>query len=161
MTLKAYFRSLVAVPLLLALLLLGATHVLRQRTAANVRECAACGTAVESLSPYLEKVRAYDAVKARLRAAAATTVPEPRLGVPSAERATERTGSIDGWLAVRETFSWQSLKTGQAFAVLESFTSAEAGPWRIAELRLAALPDGENASLSVRLESAELAPGLE
>ena len=153
-------RVAVGAPLLLSLALCGAAHSLRQRTAANVRECAACAKAAESLAPYLAQIRAYDAVKSRLRASAAE-IPVPRLGVPPAERATERGAAMDGWVAVRETYSWTSLKTGQAFAVLESFSSAEVAPWRMASLRLEALPDGENASLSVTLERAEPEPRRE
>ena len=161
MTLKAYYRLLVAVPLLLALLLHGATHAMRQRMFANVRECVACAQALTSLAPHLEAVRAYDDAKARLRAAGPVRPPEPRLGVPSAKRFDERGPVLDGWAPLEAKYEWPSLKTGQAFAVLESFTSAEAGPWRLAEFRLAALPDGESASLSVRLESAEPAPEQE
>ena len=161
MTQRASFRLLVAVPLLLALLLCGATHAIRLRTEANVRECAACVQAATSLAPYLEAVRAYDAAKARLQAAGPVRPPEPRPGVPPAKRFNERGPVLDGWSPLKAEYTWPSLKTGQAFAVLESFTSAEAGPWRIVELSLTALPDGENASLSVRLESAEPAPGQE
>ena len=161
MTLKAYFRRLVAVPLLLALLLCGATYAMRQRMFANVRECVACAEVLTSLAPQLEAVRAYDDAKARLRAAGLVSLPEPRLGIPLAKRSAERGPVLDGWSPFEAKYEWASLKTGQAFAVLESFTSGEAGPWRIAELRLAALPDGENASLSVRLESAEPAPEQE
>ncbi len=147
--LLAYF-----VPLVVCVLFCAATRELLRRAKDNWRECAACARAAESLAPYLEAVRAYDGAKARLRAAGAVRPPEPPLGVPPAKRSNERGPVIDGWSGLQETFSWPSLKTGQAFAVLESFTSAEAGPWRIAELNMAALPDGENASLSVRLESA-------
>ena len=153
-------RLALALPLCASVLLLGAAHGLLRRAEAARRECAACSHALESLSPLLEEVYAYGAVKAALRdAGGGGPAPEPRLGVPPAERATAREAVRDGWVAVRETFSWPSLKTGQAFAVLESFASAE--PWRIAALRLAALPDGENASLSVTLESVEPVAGRE
>ncbi len=132
-----------------------ATHSLLHRSKDNWRVCSACSRAAESLAPYLETVRAYEAVKARLRdAGPLDKALGPRLGVPPAKRSNERGPVIDGWSGLQETFSWPSLNTGQAFAVLESFTSSEAGPWRIAELSLSALPDGENTSLSVRLESA-------
>lgn len=147
------------VPLVVCVILGVATRELSRRAKDNWRECAACARAAESLAPYLETVRAYNDAKARLLAAGSVRPPEPRPGVPPAKRSNERGPVIDGWSGLQETFSWSSLKTGQAFAVLESFTSAEAGPWRIAELNLAALPDGENASLTVRLESAAPAEG--
>ncbi len=142
-----------AIPLAACTVLGAATLTLLRRCKDNWRECAACSRAAESLAPYLETVRAYDAVKARLRETGPhAKVPEIPLGVPPAGRATERGTAKDGFVPVSEKFSWPSLKTGQAFAVLESFASAS--PWRIAELSLSALPDGENASLSVTLECA-------
>ena len=143
-----------SIPLVACAVFCLAALVLLRRSKDNWRECAACARAAESLAPYLETVRAYNDAKARLLAAGPVRPPEPRPGVPPAKRSNERGPVIDGWSGLQETFSWPSLKTGQAFAVLESFTSAEAAPWRIAELNMAALPDGENASLSVRLESA-------
>jgi hypothetical protein len=151
-------RLAIAIPLVATVLFGAGTRMLLRRSRDNWRECALCAQAAESLSPYLEKVRAYDAAKTRLRDAGSTaSVPEFPLGIPPAERATERGTAIDGFVSVRESFSWQSLKTGQACAVLESFSSASS--WRIAAVRLRALPDGENASLSVTLECAELADG--
>ncbi len=159
MTLQTSYRQAVAIPLILTLLLLVAARALRQRTAANVRECAACATAAQSLAPYLEQARNYDAVKTRLQEKpVAAVLPELPLGVPPAEHSSERGSSIDGWVAIREFFTWPTLKTGQAFAILEAFSSAKAAPWRIAALRLEALPDGENALLSVTLERVESAP---
>ena len=154
-------RNLLAcfIPLVVCVLFGAATRELLRRAKDNWRECTACARAAESLAPYLETVRAYNDAKARLLASGPVRPPEPRPGVPPAKRSNERGPVIDGWSGLQETFSWPSLKTGQAFAVLESFTSAEAGPWRIAELNLAALPDGENASLTVRLESAAPAEG--
>ncbi len=150
-----------SIPLVACAVFCLAALVLLRRSKDNWRECAACARAAESLAPYLETVRAYNDAKARLLAAGPVSPPEPRPGVPPAKRSNERGPVIDGWSGLQETFSWSSLKTGQAFAVLESFTSAEAGPWRIAELNLAALLDGENASLTVRLESAAPAEGQE
>ena len=145
-------------PLCASLAMLALTGTIQRRAESNLRECALCAQAAESLVPYLETVGAYEAAKARLHnAVSVAKVPEPRLGVPPAERASDRRTAIDGFVAVRETFSWPSLKTGQAFAVLESFSSAS--PWRIAAVRLRALPDGDNASLSVTLECAEPAEG--
>ena len=143
-----------AIPLCASLIALAIARSLERRAEANRGECAACARAAESLAPYLAKAKAYETAKARLRdAGPIAKAPEPPLGVPPAERATERGTPMDGFASVRETFSWPSLKTGQAFAVLESFSSAS--PWRIATMRLKALPDGENASLSVTLEGVE------
>ena len=148
----------IAISIMVWVLLGVATRALVRRSKDTLRECALCAQAAESLAPYLETVRAYDAAKARLRdAGSIAKVPEPPLGVPQAERASERGTAIDDFIAIRETFSWPSLKTGQAFAILESFSAS--GPWRIAAVRLRALPDGENASLSVTLECAEPADG--
>ena len=147
-------RLAIAVPLCASLALLVAARLLQRRTEANLRECAVCRQSAESIAPYLAEVQAYEAAKAGLDGALTTAkAPEPPMGVPPAERATERGTAIDGFVSVRETFSWQSLKTGQAFAVLESFASAS--PWRMAALRLRTLPDGENSSLSVTLECVE------
>ena len=147
-------RMAVAIPLIACVLFGVAAHILVQRSTRNWHECEACAQAAETLSPYLKAVRAYDAVKARLREAESrATLPEMPLGVPQAERTTERGTAIDGFVSVRETFSWQSLKTGQAFAVLESFSSASS--WRIAAMRLKAMPDGESTSLSVTMEGVE------
>ncbi len=146
-------RLLIAVPLCASLIALAITCSLQRRTEANWRECEACVRAAESLAPYLKSVRAYDAAKARLlKSEPLAKVPELPLGVPPAGRATERGTAKDGFASVSEKFSWPSLKTGQAFAVLESFASAS--PWRIATLNLKALPDGVNSSLSVTLECA-------
>ncbi len=151
---RSTLRMAVAIPLIACVLFGSAARMLVQRAKSNWRECAACAQATQSLSPYLKAVRAYDAAKARLRdAESSAKIPETPLGVPQAERTTERGAAIDGFVSVRESFSWQSLKTGQAFAVLESFSAASA--WRIAAMRLKALPDGENASLSVTLEGVE------
>lgn len=147
-------RMAVAVPLIACVLFGAAAHILVGRSKDNWRECAACAQATQSLSPYLKAVHDYGAAKARLREAESdATLPETPLGVPQAERTTERGTAIDGFVSVRESFSWPSLKTGQAFAVLESFSSASS--WRIAAMRLKAMPDGENASLSVTLEGVE------
>ena len=152
-------RLAFALPLCTAALLLVAVRGLLHRAEANRRECAACAHALESLAPFLEEVRAYEDAKADMRDAGAEPVPALRLGIPPAERTTSREAAADGWVGVRETFSWATLKTGQAFAVLESFASAK--PWRIAAVRLSTLPDGENASLSVTLENAEPQSGRE
>ena len=147
-------RLVIAIPLIATVLFGATTRMLLRRSNDNWRECALCAQAAESLSPHLKAVRAYDAAKARLRdAGSIAKVPEPPLGIPQAGRGTERGTAIDGFVSARETSSWPSLKTGQAFAVLESFSTAK--PWRIAAVRLKALPDGENASLSVTLECAE------
>jgi hypothetical protein len=147
-------RMAVAIPLIACVLFGVAAHILVQRSTRNWHECEACAQAAATLSPYLTAVRAYDAAKARLRdAGSIAKVPETPLGVPQAERTTERGNAIDGFVSVRETFAWPSLKTGQAFAVLESFSSAS--QWRLAAMRLKALLDGESASLSVTLEGVE------
>ena len=147
-------RMAVTIPLIACALFGAAARILVFRSKNNWRECAACAQAAESLSPYLKAVHAYDATKARLREEESiATLPETPLGLPKAERTTERGTAIDGFVSVRETFSWPELKTGQAFAVLESFSSASS--WRIAAMRLKALPNGENASLSVTLEGVE------
>ena len=144
-------RMAVAIPLVACVLFGAAARILVRRSKDNWSECEACAQATQSLSPYLKAVRAYDTAKERLREVALSEkAPAIPLGVPQAERSTERGTAIDGFASVRETFSWPSLKIGQAFAVLESFSSASA--WRIAAMRLKALPDGENASLSVTLE---------
>ena len=151
-------RLALAIPLCASLVVLVAARLLHQRTKANWRECGACARTAESLAPYLDFVQAYEAVKARLHEAGPISkVPEPPLGLPQAGRATEHGTAIDGFASVRETFSWPSLKTGQAFAVLEAFASAKA--WRIAKVSLKAMPDGENSSLSVTLECVEPAEG--
>lgn len=153
---KTACRLAFVLPLCLSALLLVAARGHLRRAEANRRECAACAHTLESLAPYLAQVRAYEAAKARLAGnGAAAKTPEPRLGVPPAERASERGKAVDGWVPVRETYSWPSLKTGQALAVLEDFTSDGGSRWRISSLHLAALPDGENASLAVTLETAE------
>ncbi len=147
-------RMAIAIPLIACVLFGAAARILVRRSKDNWRECEVCAQAAESLSPYLNAVRAYNTAKVHLREAASSAkVPATPLAVPQAERTTERGTAIDGFVAVHETFSWQSLKTGQAFAVLESFSSASA--WRIAAVRLKALPDGENASLFVTLEGVE------
>ncbi len=156
---KTACRLALVLPLCASVLLLVAARAHLHRAEANRRECAACARTLESLMPLLSEVCAYEDVKANMRDAGAQPTPTPRPGIPPAERATSRAAAVDGWVAVRETFSWSSLKTGQAFAVLESFASAN--PWRIAAVRLSALPDGENASLSVTLESAEPVAGRE
>ncbi len=144
----------VAIPFIACVLFGAAARILVRRSRGHWRECAACAQATQSLSPYLKAVYDYDAVKARLRdAESIAKIPETPLGVPQAERTTERGTAVDGFVSVRESFSWPSLKTGQAFAVLELFSSASS--WRIAAMRLKALPDGENASLSVTLEGVE------
>ena len=146
-------RLLIAIPLCASLIVLAITRSLQRRTDANWRECEACARTVESLSPHLKSVRAYEAAKARLRETGPRAkVPEIPLGIPPAGRATERGTAKDGFVAVNEKFSWPSLKTGQAFAILESFASAS--PWRIATVNLKAFPDGVNSSLSVTLECA-------
>ncbi len=151
-------RMAIAIPLIACVLFGAAARILVRRSKHNWRECEMCAQAVESLSPSLKAVRAYDAAKARLRETASSgKMPAVPLAVPQAERSTERGTAIDGFVSVRETFSWPSLKTGQAFAVLESFSSASS--WRIAAMRLKAMPDGENASLSVTLEGVEPAEG--
>lgn len=147
------FRLLIAIPLCASLLVLAVTRSLQRRTEANWRECRACAQAAESLGPFLKAVHAYDAAKAQLRETGPLAkVPELPMGVPPAGRATERGTAKDGFVSVSEKFSWPSLKTGQAFAVLESFSSAS--PWRIASVNLKVLPDGVNSSLSVTLECA-------
>ena len=146
-------RLLIAIPLCASLIVLAITRSLQRRTDANWRECEACARTVESLAPYLKSVRAYEAAKARLlKSEPLAKVPELPLGVPPAGRATERGTAKDGFVSVSEKYSWPSLKTGQAFAVLESFASAT--PWRIAAVNLKALPDGVNSSLAVTLECA-------
>ena len=146
-------RLLVVIPLCASVIVLAITRSLQRRTEANWRECEACARTAESLVPYLKSVRAYEAAKARLRETGPLAkVPEIPMGVPPAGRATERGTAKDGFASVSEKFSWPTLKTGQAFAVLESFASAS--PWRISAVNLKALPDGVNSSLSVTLECA-------
>ena len=153
---KTACRLALVLPLCASAYLLVAARGHLRRAEANRRECAACAHTMESLAPYLAPVRAYETAKARLpRGETVAKAPEPRLGVPPAERASERGKAVDGWVSVRETYSWPALKTGQALAVLESFTSDTCDRWRISSLRLVALPDGENASLAVTLETAE------
>ncbi len=145
-------RLAIAIPLCASLVVLVAAHMLHQRAKANWRECAACERTAESLAPYLDSVQAYEAVKARLRETEQlVNPPEPPMGVPPAGRAREIGEAIDGFQSVRDDFVWPSLKTGQAFAVLEAFASAKA--WRIAKVSLKAMPDGENSSLRVTIES--------
>ena len=150
---RSTLRLLFAIPLCASLIVLAITRALQRRTEVNWRECEACARAADSLTPYLESVRAYDDAKARLRETGPLAkAPELPLGVPPAGRATERGTPKDGFVPVSEKYTWPSLMTGQAFAVLDSFASAN--PWRIAAVNLKALPDGENSSLSVTLECA-------
>ena len=156
MTHKTACRLALVLPLCVSAYLLFVARGHLHRAEANKRECAACAHTLESLAPYLAQVRAYEAAKARLAGdGTEAKAPEPRLGVPPAERSSERGKAVDGWVPVRETYSWPSLKTGQALAVLEAFSSNGGSRWRISSLRLSALPDGENASLAVTLETAE------
>ena len=145
-------RLLIAIPLCASIIVLAITRSLQRRTDANWRECEACVRAAKSLAPYGEALRAYEAAKARLlKSEPLAKVPELPLGVPPAGRAREIGSAIDGYMSVRDDFVWPSLKTGQAFAVLEAFASAKA--WRIAKVGLKAMPDGENSSLRVTIES--------
>ena len=155
-------RLAFVLPLAAAVLLLGAAHRLSRRADANIRHCAACMRAARDLAPYIASLRAYEAALARFTAAGGSgATPAMPLGIPPAQRATTRGEAADGWIPVRETFSWPALKTGQAFAVLEAFTAPAAHLWRVDALALRALPDGEQASLDITLAGAEAAPAQE
>ncbi len=150
-----------AVPICAALVLNWSARALLRKANANRNECGACVLAEESLRPYLAAIRDYKMAKGRLLTMPPGGAPEVRPGVPPAERTTSRDDPCDGWVAVRERYSWRSLEKGKAFAALEAFTSADAGRWRMASLFIEALPDGGNVSLAVTLETAEPAAGPE
>lgn len=145
------------VPLLATVVILCVANSLSRSAAEKDREYTASLHAAEGLAPYAEELAGYFAAGAALRDCLTNSpLPALPLGVPPPERQTLRADkAVDGWISVRERFSWSEIKSGQAFAVLASFTAPEVKTWRIASLDLSALPDGENASFSVVLENAE------
>ncbi len=97
----------------------------------------------------------YLAAEDALRKAPSPIV-EPSLPpdvLPPVSHALRQFAEKGGWRQVDWEASWPSLKTMKAFSVIARISKLP--EWRVADFQMAALPDGENVSLSFRLTTAE------
>ena len=63
--------------------------------------------------------------------------------------------AVDGFEGLQVDWQWKSLDKKEAFRILSVFQESENKVWRISNMKLEALPDGENVSLRLLLESAK------